>query len=102
MDYNITENATKNSLMQKHFLKEKMLRKVNLHPYSDHPKEIKTHRETLKKSFCFQDIVISVKKNRITVNKKEEYPSNIVSTVAQETLVRSATIKNDLPLSYCS
>ena len=52
----------------------------------------------VEKKFLFPRHCYFCKKNRITVNKKEEYPSNIVTTVAQETLVRSATIKNDLPL----
>ena len=51
-----------------------------------------------EKQHLFPNYCYFCKKNRITVKKKEEYPTNIVTYEAQETLVKVATEKNDFEL----
>ena len=74
MDYNITENATKNSLMQKHFLKEK---NVEIGQSSSSKRLSERNQNTqrnIEKKFLFPKHCYFCKKNRITVNKKRRIP----------------------------
>ena len=54
--------------------------------------------EINKKQHLFPDYCYFCKKNRITVNKKEELLTKIVTYEAQETLLKIATEKNDFDL----
>ena len=61
----------------------------------DNTNEISKKRAPRKESFFFPNHCMICKKTRTSVNKKEIKLSKIITTTAEETLVKAATLKND-------